>query len=637
MKRLPLTLFLYFAFIPYLLSDDPVRIDILVLHTEAVTDYYHGEEGITAHILSTMDASNAALENSDINMVWNLVGIEEVSYTESSTSLGDDLENLTYAENGLEDVHDLRDAYGADLVSLFRRGSVGGTAGLAWRLNGDFPQVNFGYNVVSDQAALSGFTFAHEVGHNLSSGHHRGDPSGGNPELEPSYGYLFPGTDGIDYRTIMATDFDYTRIPHFSNPLVSFAGTPTGLPESDPESADNATSFASVGPKIEDFRSAQPALPEILFEPRGTTIVTDGQANLSTLVNGLPPLSLEWFEGQAGNESSPVANANERDLFLESMNESSRFWLKASNPEGTAESKAARIVVVPPPDGPYETIVSQSNVTNGYFIDPTLWQEMIFPEGYVDFLEIKLFKSDSGNGTDYPRLQATLLRGNSQIVHQSLIDPDDVTQFLSSIFLPIQAFVQPGTTYRLELSIFSGGSDGDILFAGQDNTVDPGAGVGESQISANDPNSEYAFFFDATGTDATTYHRWVADEGLSADLEDSETSLTEDQVPNLLRYALGGGASDDGLTLLPALQDVTVIDDEEVLPFRFTQRRDMVDVDLQVEVSTDLENWNPLDASFIHHLDGLDTSTTRTYEARLPTASDDKAFLRLNAENPPQN
>ncbi|MCH8473611.1 MAG: M12 family metallo-peptidase [Opitutales bacterium] len=630
MKKLSLTLLVSLAILPGLHANDPIRIDVLVLHTPAVTDHYNGPEGITAHILATMDASNAALENSDIDMIWNLVGIEEVDYTESSTDLKEDLDNLTDAENGLEDVPNLRNAYGADLVSLLRRGAAGGAAGLAWRLNGNNPQNDFGYSVVADNTALSNFTFAHEVGHNLSSGHHRGDVSGGSPELETSYGYRFTGTDDNDYRTIMATGFDFTRIPHFSNPLVSFAGTPTGLPEADPEAADNAASFAIVGPPISDFRDEEPAFPEIFFQPRGTTVVSGNQAILSPQVNGLPPLSLEWFEGESGNESQPVAGANDKKLTLDPATETTAYWLKVTNDEGTAETRSVRVVVVPPPDGPYSTLVEQDQTEFGWS-SSTLWQEMIFPSGYVDTISVDLFKSDNGNGTDYPVVKAELSLDNSQIVFQGFIHPDDVTQFLTTITLPVESLVLPNETYRLTLSVDSGGTDGSLNWlAGQEDTVDVSSGIGNSNLSG-----DRAFTFTATGTEATTFHQWAFNETLSADLGEAGDVLQDDGVTNLIRYAVGGNASDNALDLLPALQEVTTIDNEKVLPFRFSERRDMADVALEVEFSTDLQNWSPLDPAQIVHLSGEDTPTKRVYEARLPIEENDRAFLRLNAQNPP--
>jgi hypothetical protein len=636
MKKRLLFSFFFLLSLSRLFSDGPVRIDILVLHTPAVTAHYQGVEGITAHILATMDSANAALENSGIDMIWHLVGIEEIEYDESSTDLYDDLDNLTDGLNGFEGVSDLRDAYGADLVSLFRRGAAGGFAGLAWRLNANSPNQHFGFNVVSDESALNGFTFAHEVGHNLSSVHHRQDPNVGTPQLNTSYGYIFTGSDDNDYRTIMATDQNFAKIPHFSNPLVTFAGVPTGIADPSPDAADNAASFAIVGPAIETFRPAQPAIPDVWFEPRGTTVVSGRAAFLSPQVNGLPPLTLEWFEGESGNQAQPVMGATDRMLTLDPVTETLSYWLRVSNPEGTAETRSVRVVAVPPPVGPFSQMINQDQIRVGYSVVGQTWQEMVFPSGYVASITVDLFKDLNGNGTDYPVVKMVLLRKSTQVIFQTLIDPGGVTQFLTPVTVPVQTFVVPGETYRLSLAVHSGGTDGGIFWAGKEGMIDPAAGIGNSSIHASN-NDDWAFAFRADGTEATTFHKWAAAESISAEEGEPSDILDGDKVPNLIRYAMGGSASDEGVTLLPALQEVLEINEERFLPYRFTKRRHMADVDLRVELSTDLETWTPFSPSNVVHLNEFDTPTTRTFEARLPIAEQDKAFLRVNALYPPEN
>ena len=610
-------------------TDDPTRIDILIVYTPAVKAFYEGENGVIAHVLATFEGSNAALENSDIPMIWNVVGIEEVDYVESAAGFSFDLEHLQNASSGeLDDVHAMRDAYGADLVCLFRRGMVSGTSGLAYRLNGNAPQPNFGFSVVTDETALNTFTFAHEIGHNLSSGHHRGDASGGNPELSTSFGYRFTGTDGIAYRTIMGTGSDHVRIPHFSNPEVLFADMPTGLPDSDPQAADNAASFQIVGPQVENFRLAQPASPEILADPRGTTLVAGNPLVLEALVKGLPPLNLGWFAGQSGDLSSPLGGAEERVLRIDPMTETGSFWLRAENAEGTADSAAARVVVVPPPSGPHTLQVEQPAAGNGYAIDNApLWQEITLPVGYIDQISVRLFKLGSP-----PDLEVSLSTTGGAELFREVIPADQVTQFSTEIAVPVQVFVVPGQTYRLTLHPVGGEDSANLIaWQGAENAVDPGNGVGLSSIDFLD---DWAFNIAVFGSEATTYHRWLKEEGIPFEQSGVEDRLGPDGLINLFRYSLGASITATGPEVLPVAGGIVSQGEGAYVPVRFTRRKNVADVALVVEVSEDLADWVPLAEELIFPLGDLGPQTEE-WEARLPLDFSDRGFIRIQALNPP--
>ncbi|MCC5844432.1 MAG: hypothetical protein JJU05_09290 [Verrucomicrobia bacterium] len=608
---------------------DPIRIDILVVYTPAVKAFYEGENGVIAQVLATFEGSNAVLENSEIPMVWNVVGIEEVNYVENSFSLAVDLDNLQDPNlTALEEVHAMRDAYGADLVSLFRRGTVGGIAGLAYRLHGETPQQSFGFSVVADETAMSNFTFAHEIGHNLSSGHHRGDSSGGNPELSTSFGYRFTGTDNIDYRTVMTTGSGFIRIPNFSNPNVSFAGVPTGLPATDPLPADNATSFQSVGAQVENFRTAQPALPEIIADPPGTTLVTGNPLILETLVKGLPPLSFSWYAGQSGDLSSPLTGAEERVLRVDPVTATQTFWMRAANDGGTADSGTVRVVVVPPPAGPHTLQLEQPEAGSGFGIDDSpLWQEIIPTAGYIDEITVRLFKA--GSPPD-PEVSLSTVSGGE--LFRSGIPVGSVTGSSTLITVPVRVFVVPGQTYRLTLHPVGGEDEANRVFwQGAENTVNPGNGVGVSSI---DFLNDWAFTFAVFGSEATTYHRWLQEEGIPFDQSGVGDSSGPDGLSNLLRYSLGASLSATQPEALPAAGEIVGQGAGAYLPVRYTLRKNMADVALVVEVSEDLADWEPLAEEFIFSLGDVD-SQTEAWEARLPLDIGDRGFVGFRLLNPP--
>ncbi len=74
-------------------------------------------------------------------------------------------------------------------------------------------------------------TFAHEVGHNIGTGHSWGDSSGDSSKTVYNYGWRLAPSGQTPVRTIMAYDWDWgngTRIPYYSNPAVTYQGARTG-------------------------------------------------------------------------------------------------------------------------------------------------------------------------------------------------------------------------------------------------------------------------------------------------------------------------------------------------------------------------------------------------------------------------
>ena len=141
--------------------DDGSLVDILVVWTPAAEEGYGGEPQVMSQIDITIAATNDALERSGALVSLRLVGAERVDYLEddsadSRTATGIDLGRLASPDDGhMDQVHDRRDALGADLVYLLTaRGS--GRASLL----GSF-------------AVGGARVFAHEVGHNFGIGHER--------------------------------------------------------------------------------------------------------------------------------------------------------------------------------------------------------------------------------------------------------------------------------------------------------------------------------------------------------------------------------------------------------------------------------------------------------------------------------
>jgi len=94
-------------------------IDLLIVYTDdARVAQCDDEVSLRASILLAVAESNMALENSQVSYRFRLVHMAEVSYVETGDS-HTDIERLRSGTDGyLDEVHDLRDAHGADLAQL---------------------------------------------------------------------------------------------------------------------------------------------------------------------------------------------------------------------------------------------------------------------------------------------------------------------------------------------------------------------------------------------------------------------------------------------------------------------------------------------------------------------------------------
>ena len=151
-----------------------------------------------------------------------------------------------------------RNTYGADVVSLLRKYQTSNenSCGWAWimqNVNSSFASRAF--NVVQEGTAggrfCSDYTLAHEVGHNMGCVHDR-DNTSIPGAYDYSYGYDVAGVFG----TIMS--YDRPTVSYFSNPNVLYSGYPMGVPEGQPDSADNAKSIRNTIATVAQFRASSP-------------------------------------------------------------------------------------------------------------------------------------------------------------------------------------------------------------------------------------------------------------------------------------------------------------------------------------------------------------------------------------------
>ncbi|MFN9126258.1 MAG: reprolysin-like metallopeptidase, partial [bacterium] len=231
--------------------DNGSTVDVLVVYTNAAVAQAGSEAALLDSIDWAMADSNAIYAGSGIALQARLVGTSRLTTYVENADMGVDLNVLTNTTDGIIDnVHTLRDTLGADLVALVRA-TGGGACGVAWLMPANNPSsANLGFSVTALDC-FSNRTFTHELGHNMGACHAPGDGGGCNSGGIFSYslGHRFFGTDGLQYRTVMAY-LPGTRIPRFSSPLVTWAGTATGIANQ----RDNARTLNETRLAFTNFR-----------------------------------------------------------------------------------------------------------------------------------------------------------------------------------------------------------------------------------------------------------------------------------------------------------------------------------------------------------------------------------------------
>ena len=220
--------------------DDGSVIDVMVVYTPLAKHRHGGRAGIEALIDLFVTETNQAFANSGVTHRIRLVLREEVDYVEDGSSALGRLRNDS--DGYMDQIHELRDMYAADLVHLVVGRTGGFYCGIAASVGGD---ESYGFAITG--SSCGGITFAHELGHNMGLDHDRyevGVPVGGS-----HYGYVNqrafePDAPGSSrWRTIMAYNdqcaedevvIGCPRVAYFSNPEKTYNGDPMGVPADHP-------------------------------------------------------------------------------------------------------------------------------------------------------------------------------------------------------------------------------------------------------------------------------------------------------------------------------------------------------------------------------------------------------------------
>ncbi|MHB8132913.1 MAG: M12 family metallo-peptidase [Anaerolineaceae bacterium] len=242
-------------------SDNPIVmdtgavIDVMVVYTDDARLDAGGTTNIINQIDLAISETNAGYERSGIYQRVNLVHSAEVNYDEETPfNWGNTLNALTSSTDGsLDQVHNLRNEYGADLVVMLVKNIE--YCGIGWLMTPTFTRDSVGFSVVSRSCSTGYYSLAHETGHNMGAHHDRATDSGPG-YYNYSHGYHAPN---FAFRTIMSYDCSRycPRINNWSNPDVFFGGQPTGIISTASNSADNRLTLNNTASIIANFRQSR--------------------------------------------------------------------------------------------------------------------------------------------------------------------------------------------------------------------------------------------------------------------------------------------------------------------------------------------------------------------------------------------
>jgi len=218
-------------------------------------EFAQGFNSPLARINDLLNFTNQSMRDSDINLQFTLALAQQVNFDNSLTT-GTVLSQVTNGTGAFSNVAALRNQVGADMVAVLSFADGFSSNGVAW-VNGDNPNFAFSSTRLSPRCCNS--VFAHELGHNLGSGHERASVN--SAAAGPCSSFNFTGyscghgNSSRNWGTLMSRLNSNIVGNVFSNPLSSDClGEPCGIPEGQAGAADNTRSFNISRLLIANFR-----------------------------------------------------------------------------------------------------------------------------------------------------------------------------------------------------------------------------------------------------------------------------------------------------------------------------------------------------------------------------------------------
>jgi hypothetical protein len=355
------------------MADTAEFIDVLIVYTALAETWSGGPAGMVNWINLAISETNSAYASSGVNQRVRLVHTDRVAYTEVP-AFSTNLTNLRGGLAGLSNVPALRDAYTADLVSMFVRPTLPDACGIGFLMTTvSTAFAPSGYSVVYSPCASPNGTLAHEFGHNMGLRHDWYMDRGITPS---TYAHGYVSLAGR-FRTIMsypdacsAQQVNCARLLSFSNPDLTHLGQPMGIPggtdascptgnalnmscDADERRALNDTAFAVAN--FRQFSELRP--PLIRTHPQNRSVPRGQPLTLQVVAEGLGPLTYQWYRGSAPITAQPIPGANGPTYtFVPGADgvwfERWFYWVQVRNSIGPANSLTATVTMLPPGASP---------------------------------------------------------------------------------------------------------------------------------------------------------------------------------------------------------------------------------------------------------------------------------------------
>jgi len=239
-------------------EDDGSIQDLMVVYTPRAVSEVGGTVAMENLIDLGVTETNLSYEASGVHHRLRLVHTAPTDYDELSAG-GDPRDQLQDPDDGfMDEVHAVRDQVRADLVKLIISTGTGAGCGRAFIMDEvSIAFEAFAFCYTNHICVSPGYTFQHELGHIQSGRHQRTGPVTGSP-FPFNHGYTDPTNQ---FRTIMAAGSSECpngcpRRLAWSNPDVNdpATGAPMGIPEGNPEAADNRKTLNATAWTVANFR-----------------------------------------------------------------------------------------------------------------------------------------------------------------------------------------------------------------------------------------------------------------------------------------------------------------------------------------------------------------------------------------------
>lgn len=247
-------------------TDGIDQIDLMVVYTQDARAGAGGKDAMEADIYLGVDLANQSYINSDIDQRLRLVHVAEVSYAESGDTILDRDRLKAKADGFVDNVHTLRDTFGADVVAMITE--TGDWCGFSYIMDpvgNAFEDSAFSVVVRSCATTAGKYSFPHEIGHNMSARHDWVADNTNNSPYAYNHGHFETApSSGSPWRTIMSYTNGCTsagvtcpRALNWSNPNINIGTDPTGV-ATGAQQQDNHRTLNNTALTVANFRCSSP-------------------------------------------------------------------------------------------------------------------------------------------------------------------------------------------------------------------------------------------------------------------------------------------------------------------------------------------------------------------------------------------